>query len=169
MLVGLLKPVWFDTTGTNHHTDIGVRPKATSMAQSSQVADNDDKGIMRELITVLTTVIERLPVPVNDQHDNGESKNTPYTGPQRKTVPTSDPKKISSGRRQDLRTQRERFHLTGLIITLSGAPITIGRPPGVISVTLVPASITQINRNLQAVTATPAIVGCGKCLLTSVS
>ena len=62
------------------------------MAQSSQVADNDDKGIMRELITVLTTVIERLPVPGNDQHDNGESKNTPYTGPQRKIVATSEPK-----------------------------------------------------------------------------
>ena len=85
----------------------GVRPKATSMAQSSQLADNDDKGIMRELITVLNTVMERLPVPVNDQHDNGESKNTPYTGPQRKTVPTSELKKISSGRRQDLRTQKE--------------------------------------------------------------
>ena len=85
----------------------GVRPKATSMAQSSQVADNDDKGIMRELMTVLTTVIERLPVPGNDQHDNGESKNTPYTGPQRKNVATSEPKQISSGRQQDLRTQRE--------------------------------------------------------------
>ena len=85
----------------------GVRPKATSMAQSSQLADNDDKGIMRELITVLTTVIERLPVPGNDQHDNGESKNTPYTGPQRKIVATSEPKQISSGRQQDLRTQRE--------------------------------------------------------------
>ena len=62
---------------------------------------------MRELITVLTTVIERLPVPVNDQHDNGESKNTPYTGAQRKIVATSEPKQISSGRWQDLRTQRE--------------------------------------------------------------
>ena len=59
------------------------------------------------MITVLTTVIERLPVPVNDQHDNGESKNTPYTGPQRKSVPTSEPKKISSGGRQNMRTQRE--------------------------------------------------------------
>ena len=85
----------------------GVRPKATSMAQSSQVADNDDKGIMRKLITVLTTVIERLHVPGNDQHDNGESKNTQYTGPQRKIVAASEPKQISSGRQQDLRTQRE--------------------------------------------------------------
>ena len=85
----------------------GVRPKASNMAQYTQVADNDDKGIMRELMTVLTTVIERLPVPGNDQHDNGESKNTPYTGAQRKIVATSEPKQISSGRWQDLRIQRE--------------------------------------------------------------
>ena len=63
---------------------------------------------MRELKTVLTTVIERLPVPVNDLMTSMKMGNlrTPHTQYFRGNLFQIEPKKISSGRRKDWQTQR---------------------------------------------------------------